>query len=108
MDTEQIQVIRVRPHQEPELITIDSTLRALQREVGGYIEMVTLSNTAVAVCNEEGKILGMELNRRVGADIIVGTFLITGYRGSETVSLSEKDILVYMELFKETEEEFFI
>lgn len=108
MDTKQIQVIRVRPHQAPELITIDNTLKALQHEVDGHIEMVTLSSSAAIVCNEEGKLLGMEPNRRVGADIIVGAFLIAGHKGSETVSLPETDIQIYLELFKETGEDFFV
>lgn len=108
MDTEQMKVIRVRPHEEPELIMIDNTLKALQNEVQGHIEIITISSTAIVVCNEEGKLLRLEPNRRVGNDIIVGTLLVAGYKGSETCSLSEKDITVYMELFKETEEDFFI
>lgn len=61
------------------------TLRELQEIVGGLIEMVYLKNKRVMVVNEEGKILGLDLNveateivsTEIGMfDIIVGTALV--------------------------------
>lgn len=44
---------------------IPNTLDALQEEVGGLIECVYLDD----VVNEEGKLIGMEPNRRLGSNI---------------------------------------
>ncbi len=51
-----MKAIRKKPGCEPELIDIDNTLKALQQEVGGYIEAVTLPYGAALICNEEGRI----------------------------------------------------
>ena len=43
---------------------IDSDLESLQHEVGGYIEAMYPDEDPVAlVCNEEGKLEGLPLNR---------------------------------------------
>ena len=43
---------------------IDSGLESLQHEVGGYIEAIYPYEAPVAlVCNEEGKLEGLPLNR---------------------------------------------
>ena len=43
---------------------IDSDLKSLQHEVGGYIEAIYPYEDPVAlVCNEEGKLEGLPLNR---------------------------------------------
>ena len=42
-----MKAIRKKPGCEPELIDIDNTLKALQTEVGGYIETVTIASDAV-------------------------------------------------------------
>lgn len=38
---------------------IDNTLEAMQEIVGGYIEVVPLSDRLLVVCNEEGKLMGL-------------------------------------------------
>ncbi|MEE0119889.1 MAG: DUF3846 domain-containing protein, partial [Agathobaculum butyriciproducens] len=54
-----MKAIRKEPGCAPELIDIYNTLKALQTEVGGYIETVTIASDAVVICNEEGALLGM-------------------------------------------------
>lgn len=46
--------------------------------VEGLFDCLYLDNNCILVCNGEGKINGMELNRRVGNDIIAGPFFIVG------------------------------
>ena len=60
-----MKAIRKKPGCEPEPIDIDNTLKALQQEVGGYIEVITLPYGAALICNEEGRILGLPDNGRV-------------------------------------------
>ena len=75
----EITVLKVEPGKEPEEVTIPNTLEAMQEMVGGFIEIVYLDGVCL-VCNEEGKLMGLEGNRRVGRDIISGTFFRQGIR----------------------------
>lgn len=77
MKDPEITVLRVEPGKAPEPVTMPNTLEAMQQMVGGYIEVVCLDD-ACLICNEEGKLIGLDGNRRVGDDIITGTFFIAG------------------------------
>ena len=77
---DKIKCLLVEPYELPKEIIIDNTLEAKQKIVGGDIECVYLQNNddVVLICNEEGKINGMKLNREIGYDIIAGPFLVVG------------------------------
>ena len=96
---EKLRCLLVEPNKLPKEIEIDNTLEAKQELVGGYIECVYLpnDNNVVLICNEEGKINGMKLNRDIGHDIIAGPFLIVGddYENGDFKSLTEDQILKY-------------
>ena len=67
---------------------VENTLEGLQQFVGGYIECIGLTKELVLICNEEGKINGLEKNFTIGTeniiiDRIVGTAIIAGYYGPE-------------------------
>lgn len=79
---ERIRAIRKRPGEAPELIVIDNTLRALQEEVGGYIETVTIASGSAIICNEEGRLRGLPLNNTCFGPW-AGTIIIVGVDGSE-------------------------
>ena len=96
---EKLKCLLVKPYELPEEIEIDNTLEAKQDMVGGYIECAYLPNddSVVLICNEEGKINGMKLNRDIGHDIIAGPFLIVGddYENGDFKSLTDDQILKY-------------
>ena len=82
---EKITVVKVEPHQMPEVVTIGSSLESLQKAVDGYIEVIYPYDDQVGLLmNEEGKLRGMELNRALRDendqiyDIIAGTFYVVG------------------------------
>ena len=77
MKEEPIQVLKVAPGKAPEAVTIPNTLEAMQQMVGGYIEVIPLDDVCL-VCNEEGKLMGLPGSRRLGDDIIAGTFFLAG------------------------------
>lgn len=105
MKEERIRVLIVKPNEVPFEMIIDNTLEAKQEIVGGYIEAVPLSESAELICNDEGKLIGLPPNRRLGNDIITGTFIIVGANESEHFcSLSNEDIEKYKDMFKEIEE----
>ena len=68
-----MKAIRKKPGCAPEIIEVENTLKALQQEVGGHIETVTIASDAVIICNEEGRILGLSDNCRVCGVDFVGT-----------------------------------
>lgn len=92
-------IIRIKPLCTPEVITIPDTLDALHQEVGGYIETVFISSTAVIIVNEEGKLQGLPPNRKFYGDILVGNILIVGRRGEELISLTPEQIAQYTNQF---------
>ena len=94
----------VKPGKHPYVETIENTLRAFQQAVGGYIEVVNLNDSNVIILNEEGKLMGMEGNRALGGDILVGSFLITGTAGGNFASLPQESIEFYKEQFWEVEQ----
>ena len=77
MKEEPIQFLKIEPGKAPEAVTIPNTLKAMQQMVGGYIEVIPLDDVCL-VCNEEGKLMGLPGSRRLGDDIIAGTFFLSG------------------------------
>lgn len=102
---DKIKCLLVEPYELPKEIIIDNTLEAKQKIVGGDIECVYLQNNddVVLICNEEGKINGMKLNREIGYDIIAGPFLVVGddYENGEFKSLTSNQLLKYKMYFDE-------
>ena len=100
-----IKGLLVKPYELPTEIEIEDTLENLQGLVEGNIECVYLQNDSdvVLVCNDEGKINNMPLNRDIGYDIIAGPFLIFGddYENGEFKSLTPDQILKYKMRFDE-------
>lgn len=78
-----MKAIRKKPGCAPEIIEVENTLKALQDEVGGHIEVVTVASDTAIICNEEGRILGLPDNGRVCGVDVVGTVLIVGTKGEE-------------------------
>ena len=110
MTQKEITVLMVEPGKHPKVTKIKDDLESLQKAVSigadyqGLIEFVTLGNGDCIMCNEEGKLIGLDGNRRLGNDILVGVFYIMSENeDGELVSLSEKKIKRYTELFWEPE-----
>lgn len=72
-----MRVLIVEPGQYPREADIDGSLDTLQHIVGGLIEtLYPWEDRAVLICNDEGKLMGLPLNRSLeDYDIIAGTFL---------------------------------
>lgn len=91
MNKIQIAVLKVG---EPlSFVEIEPDLDAMQKIVGGLIEMVSIAEGLDMVCNEEGKLNGLEINFRFGNMPIVGDVFFTRHDdGRGAVSLTEADI----------------
>lgn len=89
-----MKAIRKKPGAQPEIIEVDNTLKALQAEVDGYIETVTIASDAVVICNEEGVLRGMPYNCRFFGVDFVGTILVVGHSRDEFCDMPEADFLM--------------
>lgn len=78
-----MKVLRKKPGEAWEQVEIENTLEALQAEVGGYIETVTLLSDLVLIVNEEGRINGMRFNVNLCGMQLFGTILAVGVNGDE-------------------------
>jgi hypothetical protein len=103
-------VLVVEPMKRPYLKDLDSGLSSLQHEVGGYIEAIYPYEDLVGlVCNEEGKLDGLALNRAIYSkngetvDIIAGTFLVVGLSEDDFTSLPDELAGKYAMLFESPE-----
>ena len=105
-----MKVLVVEPEKEPYVKEISSGLSSLQKEVGGFIEAVYPFEDPVAIiCNEEGKLEGLPLNRALRDedghvyDIIAGTFLIAGLSEDNFCSLDDEQIEKFSAMYKSPE-----
>lgn len=104
-------ILEVMPGHKPERKEIPHTLEAMQSVVGGYIQAIYPYEDMVAiVCNEEGKLIGLEPNRAIRSqdsgeilDIISGTFFVCGLNEDDFCSLTEEQIENYSNLFRHPE-----
>ena len=109
-EAEKIKVLVVEPKKEPYVKEISPGLESLQREVGGYIEAVYPFGDPVAlICNEEGKLDGLPLNRALYnergtlRDVISGTMLVVGLTEDNFGALSPELLEKYAEVYREPE-----
>lgn len=94
----EINVIIKEPHKNPYCKKMPNTLEALQAAVGGYIETVTIATNMVVICNEEGRLFGLERNCSICGVSFVGTVIIAGIDEHDFADLPF-DIEVFRKLF---------
>ena len=103
-----IQVVLVEPGKLARIAEVGTSLDAMQQTVGGDIEACyPFEEQVCIVCNEEGKINGLPLNRAIRdantgdiADIIAGTFFICDCSGESFGSLSKEQQKRYLEKYR--------
>lgn len=105
-----ITVLVVEPMQEPYTKEIPKGLEALQKEVGGLIDITyPFAEPATLICNDEGKINRMELNRALYDaegeiyDIVAGPFVIAGISGESITGLDDEQIKRFLKHFQQPE-----
>ena len=86
-EVRKIRVVLKRPDSKPYVTYISNSLKNLQNTVDGYIEAVTVSEDVVILCNEEGRLKGLDFNCTVAGVGFVGTIIFVGYKGEEFTDL---------------------
>ena len=105
-----IKVLIVEPNEAPKVAVIDDALEAMQEIVGGLIQPVyplNFTDDAILICNDEGKLLGLEPNaflhdkNNVPYDVVCGTFFICNAPAdSENFeSLTDAQIIKYCQMY---------
>ena len=106
-----MRVVLLEPEKEARITEIGASLEDMQTVVGGYIEAVYPFREHVAlVCNDEGKLLGLPLNRALRHedtkeiyDIIAGTCFICDCSSENFGSLSSEQAQKYSKMFQNPE-----
>ena len=103
-------VLAVLPGKAPERMELNGSLESMQEFVGGTIQAVYPFPDPVAiVCNDEGKLMGLEHNRALRDedgnvyDILCGPFFICGLGEEDFTSLPENLLQKYAKRFQHPE-----
>ena len=103
-------VLMVEPGKAPYETQIGSDLHSMQQAVGGYIQAVYPYEEAVAlICNEEGKLEGLPLNRALRDadgriyDIVAGNFFLAGLGEDDFTDLPDELVEQFAEQFRQPE-----
>lgn len=104
-------VLMVEPGKVPYETEIGSDLASLQAAVGGDIQAVYPYEEPVAlICNEEGKLTGLPLNRALQDedgeiyDIVAGKFFLVGLREDSFTDIAPEYSAKFAEQFRHPEE----
>ena len=101
-------ILVVEPGKVPYSKEIKGTLEEMQEIVGGYIQAIyPFPDPGALVCNEEGKLAGLPLNRALWDEngqiyeIIAGTFFICGAPsdGDSFTGLLPERVEIYKQWF---------
>ena len=106
MKEKTIKVLKVEPKKLPEVCELVNELDALQKAVSigadytGLIEILYVNERICILCNEEGKLIALEPNRRIRNDILCGVFYVTGQdEEGNLTSLSDDEIETFKSVF---------
>ena len=107
MKEKQVTALMVEPNKSPCVVELKTDLDSLQKAVSigadyqGLIEFVYLEDNVSILCNEEGKLIGLEPNRRLGKDILCGVFYVVAENDNGAlVSLSKEQQDRYAKRFE--------
>ena len=95
-------VLYKEPGKDPHRLVIPNTLKAMQILVGGHIEAHRFTEDTVIICNEEGRLLGLEPNcyGTSGGDFFVGPVIVCGVDEEEFADIPKDRIEAIMKMLR--------
>ncbi len=95
-----MKAVLVKVGEPHKVIDVENNLKALQRMVGGFIEVVpynTPEHGICIICDEEGKLKKKKPNRLVVfrnrvVDVIQGDFILVGKDGEDFTDLTPEQL----------------
>lgn len=88
-----------------QVVEVENELEPIQKIVGGYIEVLPVTEDILLIMNEEGKLFGLPsnfqliVNQRV-ADTIAGNALFVGRKEEDFSSLTDAQIDKIKQMFE--------
>ena len=99
MKQKEIRVLMVEPGKHPVETVLQNDSASLQKAVSvgsehqGLIEIIGIDDRVCVFCNEEGRLIGLEGNRRLGNDLVAGVFYIVGEDGQGNLTSLPDDVM---------------
>ena len=110
MNETTVKAVKVESGMTPCVVDLGTDLDSLQKAVSigaadqGLIEFVYLEDNISIICNEEGKLIGLAPNRRLGDDILCGVFYVVAENeDGELISLTSVQQEHYSRMFERIE-----
>ena len=100
-----MKIVLVEPGKEAREAEITGSLQEMQKLVDGTIRaMYPWEDLVALVSNDEAKLIGMPFNRVLeDYDVIAGPFFICGIKGDHFCSLTDRQVEIYREKFRQPE-----
>ena len=93
-----IKTLLVMPNKEVQIVKIPSSTKFIKSFIGNNLFRIKLSENIILIANKDASF--DEFNRIVNGNIILGTFLIVSIKNNHRVSMKERDIRKYNNIFK--------
>lgn len=90
----ELKIVLKKVGEEPKIMNIENTLEAKQKLVDGWIEVISVTEDILLVCNEEGKLDNLPPNLLFDYDYIAGDCFFIGddYENGDFKSLTDEQI----------------
>ena len=94
MNKKELIIVLKKVGENPEVMNIENTLEAKQKLVDGLIEVVSITEDILLICNEEGKLDNLPPNLLFDYDYIAGDCFFVGddYKNGDFKSLTDEQI----------------
>ena len=91
---EELRIVLKKVGKIPKIMNIENTLEAKQELVGGLIQIASITEEILLVCNEEGKLENLPPNLLFDYDYIAGDCFFIGddYDNADFKSLTDEQI----------------
>ena len=93
-----VKVLLVMPGKEIQTVKIPASIKFIKAFIGKELYKIRLNSNIMLIANKNATI--DEFNRFLYGNIIVGTFLIISIKNNRIISLKNKDIRKYTNVFK--------
>lgn len=92
--TKKMKAVLKKPHSGADIIEIGNTLEDIRGAVGGYFQafMYSKEYNVIMICDEAGKIKGLDYNFDFGCDFIVGNVLFVSADDEDIRGLDKRQI----------------
>lgn len=91
-----MRIVVKQPDRMPEVREVENELHVFQDIVGGYIQCVNVVDNIICVCNEEGKLIGLNPNFIFNNDMIVGSVFFCAVKDDDFDSLTDEQVKIIM------------